>query len=113
MFARGGAVLGRNTAHAQLPKGATFVRSVGELAPLIQDHLRRTDGGKACPACLAAALKVEHWDVMKGIRELILAGRALGTYDHCGTCGREQLVLRTRNLTSTARSGGTPDRPSG
>ena len=59
---------------------------------MVHDQLHQTFGGKACSPCLAARLKIERWDVLKGIRELILTGRVRAETDHCGLCRRYELV---------------------
>ena len=65
-----------------------------EFAEKVQDRLRQVSGGKACCACLGAALSLDRWDVLKGIRELILAGVVLAEMNDCGVCHRSDLVAR-------------------
>ena len=61
---------------------------------MVHDQLGETFGGKACSSCLAAALRIGRWDVLKGIRELILTGRVRAETDDCGVCRRPELVAR-------------------
>jgi hypothetical protein len=63
-----------------------------EFAAAVHDQLNRTFGNKACSLCLAAALRIERWDVLEGIRELILTGRVRAETDDCGVCRQRELV---------------------
>ena len=69
-----------------------------QFAVIVHDQLRQTFGGQACSPCLAAALKMERWDVLKGIRELIVSGRVRAETDDCGICRRRELVARLLSL---------------
>jgi hypothetical protein len=61
---------------------------------MVHDQLHQIVGGMACSSCLAAHMKIERWDVLKGIRELILTGRVRAETDYCGICRRHELVAR-------------------
>ena len=68
---------------------------------MVHDQLSQTFGGKACSSCLAGAVRIERWDVLKGIRELILTGRVRADTDDCGVCRRRELVARLLPLYRT------------
>jgi hypothetical protein len=68
---------------------------------MVHDQLTQIFGARACSSCLAAALKIERWDVLKGIRELILTGRVRAETDDCGVCRRRELVARLLPLYRT------------
>jgi len=72
-----------------------------EFAAMVHDQFRQTVGGKVCSPCLAAALKVDRWDVLKGIRELILTGLVRAEADECGVYRRQELVARLLPLYRT------------
>jgi hypothetical protein len=68
---------------------------------MVHDELHQTFGGRACSSCLAGRLKIERWDALKGIRELIVTGRVRAETDYCGICRRHELVARLLPLYRT------------
>jgi hypothetical protein len=69
---------------------------MSEYTERVLDQVRQTDGGTVCALCLAAALGIDRWDVLKGIRELVLTGQILCSIEIWSVCTTRQPVVRRR-----------------
>src|SRR5215471_8333271 len=65
-----------------------------ELADRVLAHLAFAPDVGVCPACTAARLGVEQWDIMKAIRELVASRSILCTHAIGADCGGRVLVAR-------------------
>jgi|SRR5882724_2053246 len=73
-------------------------------ADAVLEFLRTIQNSRACEECGAAYLSVDRWAVLKSIRELVVAGRILCTYDQCVICRERRLVARLRYPPAAASS---------
>jgi hypothetical protein len=70
--------------------------NVSEDAMILLGVLRITPNARLCPDCAANHLAVEKWDVMKCVRELVVAGLVTCQVSDCGICAGRQLVAAIR-----------------
>ena len=70
--------------------------ALSEAAAGTLSFLRTIRNRVACEECVAAYLAIDRYDVLKSIRELIVAGQVLCTYADCTICRERRLVVQTR-----------------
>src|SRR6266498_4058759 len=69
---------------------------LSESATRLLEELKTPPELGLCPACARTRLGLEHWDVLKLVRELIGAGLVLCVFDVCPVCGQRDLVTILR-----------------
>jgi hypothetical protein len=61
-------------------------------------ELKTVPGGKLCVACISSRLGLDHWGVLKRLRELILSGQVMCGWYACSVCHQETAVAFPRRL---------------
>ena len=77
---------------------------LSESAAATLAFLQTISDSVACEECIAAYLAVNRYDVLKSIRELILAGRISCTYAACAICRERRLGAQVRRRARSAAS---------
>ena len=76
---------------------------LSERATNLLAFLRSIACGSTCDACAAAHLGVGRYEALKAIRELVLAGRILCSFQKCSVCFQRRLsaTIRRRSRPGT------------
>src|SRR5438105_5903255 len=64
-------------------------------------ELKAMPDGKLCPLCVAARFKVDRWDALKSIRELVAHGDVACGLFVCSSCQKRDLVVFLRPVPFT------------
>ena len=65
-------------------------------ATRVLELLNRIPGGKVCIPCAGAQFDLDRHEVLKSLRELVVAGHIIHGLFHCSCCGRVDLVAMVR-----------------